>query len=500
VDLIETTIDDLQSEMATGQATATEIVHAYITRIATLDRRGPTLNSVLEINPDAIEIAAGLDAERRARGPRGPLHGIPVLIKDSIDTHDAMLTTAGSLALVDSRPARDAFVVRRLREAGAVLLGKSNLSEWANFRSRHSSSGWSARGGQCRNPYALDRSPCGSSSGSAAAVAANLATVAVGTETNGSILCPGAMCGVVGIKPTVGLTSRSDVVPVAHSEDTVGSFGRTVRDAVLVLGVLTGPDDRDPASLASSGRRHDDYTPFLLEDGLRGARIGVPREVYCGYSDKADRILAEALDVMRALGAIIVDPADIPTARAMALGPSELEVLLYEFKADVNAYLGSADRAGSIRSLREVIAFNAEHADTEMPYFGQELFEMAEAKGPLTNGAYREALATNHRLSRNEGIDAVLQSYKLDALVMPSTIPAFKIDLINDDPDISSSSQAAALAGYPAITVPAGFAGALPVGITFMGAAFTEPVLIKLAYAFEQATHARRTPGFVPQT
>jgi amidase len=500
LNLVETTIGELQSQMASGECTSTDLVHGYLARIAALDRHGPTLKSVVEINPAASEIAAGLDAERRARGPRGPLHGIPILIKDNIDTADAMLTTAGSLALVDSRPARDAFVVQRLREAGAVLLGKTNLSEWANFRSTHSSSGWSARGGQCRNPYALDRSPCGSSSGSAAAVAANLAAVSLGTETDGSILCPGAMCGVVGIKPTVGLTSRSGVVPIAHSQDTVGSFGRTVRDASLVLGMVTGTDSRDPASLASEGRRHDDYTPFLQRDGLRGTRIGVAREVYCGYSDKADRILAEALDVMRDLGATIVDPADIPTARAMASGPSELEVLLYEFKADLDSYLGSRDRAGAIRSLHETIAFNAGHAGSELPYFGQELFEMADAKGPLTDAAYQEALATNHRLSRDEGIDAVVQAHQLDALVMPTTAPAFKIDLINGDPDVSGSSQPAALAGYPAITVPAGFAGPLPVGITFIGTAFAEPILITLAYAFEQATQARQVPRFEFET
>ena len=451
---------------------------------------------MIEINPDAVEIAAALDLERRERGPRGPLHGIPILIKDNIDTADAMHTTAGSLALVDSRPARDAFVVQRLRAAGAVLLGKTNLSEWANFRSTHSSSGWSARGGQCLNPYALDRSPSGSSSGSAVAVAANLSAVSLGTETDGSILCPAAMCGVVGIKPTVGLISRAGVVPIAHSQDTVGTFGRTVRDAAIVLGVLTGPDQQDPATTAGENRYRDDYTPFLDAHGLKGARLGVAREVYCGYSDRADRILAGALDVMRGLGATIVDPADIPTARTMASWSSELEVLLHEFKADLNRYLGSPEHTGSIRSLEDVINFNLEHATSELQLFGQELFEMAQSKGPLTEAAYREALAANHRFSREEGIDAVLQTYGLDALVMPTTSPAFKIDAINGDPHVDSSAPPAAVAGYPAITVPAGFAGALPVGITFMGTAFSEPVLMKLAYAFEQATRARHAPRY----
>jgi amidase len=475
-------------------------VHAYLGRIDVLDRRGPALRSVVEINPDAVEIATALDLERRERGPRGRLHGIPILTKDNIDTVDAMLTTAGSLALVDSRPARDAFVVQRLRAAGAILLGKTNLSEWANFRSTHSSSGWSARCGQCLNPYALDRSPGGSSSGSAVAVAANLCAGSLGTETDGSILCPAAMCGVVGIKPTVGLISRAGVIPIAHSQDTVGTFGRNVRDAAIVLGVLTGPDERDLATSGGKNQPRHDYTLFLQQDGMKGARIGVAREVYCGYSAKADRILAGALDVMRDLGATIVDPADIPTARIMDSGSSELDVLLYEFKADLNRYLGSPERAGTIRSLEDVIAFNLDHASAELAHFGQERFELAQSKGLLTDAAYRDTLATNQRLSREEGIDAALQAHGLDALVMPTTSPAFKIDLINGDPDVRGSSQPAAVAGYPAISVPAGFAGPLPVGITFMGTAFAEPILIRLAYAFEQATQARQAPRYEQST
>jgi amidase len=377
-----------------------------------------------------------------------------------------------------------------------VLLGKANLSEWANFRSTHSSSGWSGRGGQTRNPYSLDRSPCGSSSGSAVAVAANLCAASLGTETDGSILCPAAANGVVGIKPTLGLTSRAGVIPIAHSQDVVGPFGRSVADAAVLLGAIAGPDPRDPASAASAGRAFADYTQFLDPNGLAGARIGIAREVYFGYNDKADAVASAAIATLRAAGAEIVDPANIPTARQMDDSKSEREVLLYEFKADLNAYLAELGAGAPVGTLAELIAWNRVHAEQEMPYFGQELFEMAEAKGPLTDAAYLAALAENQRLARAEGIDAVMDAYRLDALVMPTGGPAWKIDLLDGDHHMGGSSQPAALAGYPAITVPAGDAFSLPVGLTFMGRAYSEPTLIRLAFAFEQVTHARRPPAY----
>ena len=492
----EATIPALQAAMLAGEVTARQLVEAYLGRIAQLDQAGPTLRAVIETNPDALKIADGLDRERAANGPRGPLHGIPILLKDNIDTADRMLTTAGSLALASMRPAQDAFVAARLRAAGAVLLGKANLSEWANFRSTHSTSGWSGRGGQARNPYALDRTPCGSSSGSATAVAANLVVASLGTETDGSILCPGAINGVVGIKPTVGLTSRGGVVPIAHSQDTVGPFGRTVTDAAIVLGALTGVDLRDPATAESAGKAHSDYTAFLESGGLRGVRIGVARERYFGYSPPTDAVIEEALAALRAEGAGLVDPADIPTVKQMDESDGELTVLLTEFKASLNAYLAGLGAESLVRSLADLIAFNTAHAAEEMPFFGQELFEMAQEKGPLTDQAYLDALASNRRLARQEGIDAVMEQQQLDALVMPTTGPAWTIDLINGDHHSGGSSQPAALAGYPAITVPAGEVFGLPIGITFMGRAYSEPKLIRLAFAFEQATKARRPPTF----
>ncbi|GAC1512390.1 MAG: amidase [Chloroflexota bacterium] len=458
------------------------------------------LRSVIEINPDAERIAAALDAERTAGRVRGPLHGLPILVKDNIDTADSMLTTAGSLALVDTRPARDAFTVACLRRAGAVLLGKANLSEWANFRSTHSSSGWSARGGQCLNPWALDRTPSGSSSGSAAAVAAGIVVTSLGTETDGSILSPASACGVVGIKPTVGLTSRAGVIPVAHSQDTVGVFGRSVADAAAVLGALTGMDAGDPATQTDGRRAHDDYTQFLKTDGLRGARIGVARDVYFAYCPKAARIADEAIDAMRVSGASIIDPADITTARSMDNGDAELEVLLHEFKAELNAYLAGRSPNALVRSLDDLIRFNQEHADTEMQYFDQELLEMAVQRGPTTETVYLEALRTNHELSRERGIDAVMESCRLDALVMPTGSPAIKIDLINGGQAYGGSSRPAALAGYPAVTVPAGYASGLPVGLTFVGRAWSEPILLRLAYAFERATQVWRAPGYILST
>ena len=495
--LEEVTISELQVEMTAGSITARQLTEMYIERIQALDKKGPNLQSVIEINPDAVEIAQQLDRERAATGPRGPLHGIPILLKDNIATLDKMETTAGSLALLGARPPRDAFVAQRLRAAGALILGKTNLSEWANFRSSNSSSGWSGRGGQTRNPYILDRTPCGSSSGSAVAVAANLAAAALGTETDGSILCPSSINGVVGIKPTVGLTSRAGVIPIAHSQDTVGPFGRTVSDAAAVLNAITGADSHDPATQTSVNHSHIDYTKFLDANGLTGARIGVCREVYFGYSARTDAIINAGIEQMAALGATIIDHANIPTAQQMSSSQSELHVLLYEFKADLNVYLNELTES-SVRSLADIIAFNDAHAAQEQPYFGQEIFLQAEQTTGLTDPLYLNALAENHRLARQDGIDAVMDEYRLDALVMPTRGPAWCIDWINGDHDIGGSAQAAALAGYPAISVPAGFVFGLPVGMTFMGRAFSEPTLIKLAYAFEQATKQRRPPQFLP--
>ncbi len=497
-ELEEITIAELRSALDAQRISARELVDMYLARIDAIDRNGPRLNSIMEINPDAQAIADALDQELQRGSPRGPMHGIPVLIKDNFDTADQMLTTAGSLALTKSRPQQDATVVQRLREAGAIILGKTTLSEWANFRGFQSSSGWSGRGGQCLNPYVLDRSPCGSSSGSPAAVSANLAAIALGTETDGSIVCPSHVNGVVGLKPTVGLTSRAGVIPIAHSQDTVGPHGRTVADVAAILGVLAGPDARDPMTEAGAGHAHRDYTQFLDPNGLRGARIGVPRnaEVF-GYSRQADAITEAAIDVLRDLGAEVIDPADFPNADAMMEEPGEFEVLLYEFKADLNDYLATRNDP-EIGSLEDLIRFNDEHAAEELLYFGQEIFHMAQEKGPLTEQVYQDALAKNHRLSREGGIDAILQQHNLDALIAPTGSPAWKIDLINGDLFLGASSSPAAMAGYPLLTVPAGHAFGVPVGLTFMGTAYSEATLIKLAYAFEQATKIRQTPRFLP--
>ena len=494
-DLEEATIVALQAAMQGRRFSARELAAMYLARIEAIDRRGPGVNSVIEINPDALEIATTLDQERADGRHRGPLHGIPVLLKDNIDTGDRMLTTAGSLALVGSRPRRDATVAASLRQAGAVILGKTTLSEWANFRSTRSASGWSGRGGQCRNPYVLDRTPCGSSSGSAAAVAANLAAAALGTETDGSIVCPSNACSVVGIKPTVGLTSRSGVIPIAHSQDTVGPHARTVADAAAVLDAIAGPLDRDPITLIAD-RAPASYTAYLDPDGLRGARIGVPRHRCWGSSTEADAIGEGALETMRRLGAEIVDPADIPTADALGEEPGEFEVLLYEFKTDLNAYL--RERGDPVAtSLAALIRFNEEHAAAEMPHFGQEIFLQAEEKGPLTDRRYLETLTRNQRLARAEGIDAVMDAHRLDALVAPGG-PPWPTDLVHGEPDVPSISTPAAMAGYPIVCVPAGYAGELPVGLNFVGRAWSEPLLIRLASAFEAAQPARKSPRFLP--
>src|SRR2546425_758254 len=481
--------------MRSGRYTARTLCEYYLGRIEDLDGRGPALHSVIEVNPDALRIAQELDAERKTKGPRGPLHGIPVLVKDNIATADRMATTAGSLALLGAKPPVDAFVVQRLRAAGAVLLGKANLSEWANFRSSNSSSGWSARGGQCKNPYALDRSPCGSSSGTAAGIAANFAAVGVGTETDGSIVCPSAACSLVGIKPTLGHVSRSGIVPIAHSQDTAGPMARTVSDAALLLGALAGADARDAATSAAP-TAVPDYTRSLDPKGLDGARIGVARTKLFGYHAATDAVINQAIDVLRRAGAVIVDPADIP--HLGEYDDAELTVLLYEFKADLNRYLAEFAPGAAVQTLQDVIEFNERNKEREMPYFGQELFLKAQDKGPLSDQAYRDALDKCRKLGREEGLQTILEREELDALVAPTGNPPWPIDLINGDHFLGGSSTPAAVAGFPHVTVPAGYVLGLPVGLSFIGAPWSEGTLVKLAYAYEQASALRRPPRFLP--
>jgi len=492
--LDEVSIVALQEGMKSGKFTARSLVDEYLRRIEEIDRNGPALKSVIEVNPDARAIAEALDKERKAKGARGPMHGIPILIKDNIGTRDRMSTTAGSLALVGSRPPADSFVVERLREAGAVILGKTNLSEWANIRSSHSTSGWSARGGLTRNPYALDRNACGSSSGSGAAVAANLCAVAVGTETDGSIVCPSSANGIVGIKPTLGLVSRYGIIPIAHSQDTAGPMARTVTDAAILLGALAEIDPRDSATTESRGKAVRDYTQFLDPKGLRGSRIGVVRKLF-GFHDRVDRMTNAAMEEMKRQGAELIDPVAIESLGKF--DDSEQEILLYELKADLNAYLAALGPGSPVHSLKEVIDFNERHRDKEMPFFGQDLFLKAEAKGPLTDKPYLDSLERNHRLTRAEGIDAVMEKNHLDALIAPTGGPAWLTDLVDGDHDLGGSSSLPAVAGYPNINVPAGFVFGLPVGIAFFGRAYGEPTLIKLAYAFEQATRVRQAPKFL---
>ena len=484
-------IRGLQRAMRSGEITARLLLDRCLERIDAIDRNGPKLNSILEVNPDAMAIAETLDAERTQDGPRGPLHGIPVVLKGNIDSADRMTTTAGSLSLAGSIPPRDAFLVERLRAAGALILGKANLSEWANFRGKNSLSGWSSQGGQTRNPYDSDRSPCGSSSGSAVAVAAALCAVAIGTETDGSIVCPAQTCGIVGIKPTIGLVSRTGIIPIAHSQDTAGPMARTVEDAAILLNALIGEDPRDPATRTAPFERGVDYARHLDLDGLRGARIGVARNFF-GSHRGVDRLMGSCLEAMKDLGAVLVDPANVETAQA--LREPELEVLLYEFKHDLNAYLASLGPGAPVKSLDEIIAFNEAHADEVMPHFGQELMMMAQGKGPLTEEAYSKALETNLRLARVEGIDATLQKYDLDAIVAPTGGPAWLIDTVHGDYGIGGCSSPAAVAGYPHVTVPAGYVAGLPVGLSFFGAAWDEAKLIRFAFAFERTTEARRPP------
>jgi amidase len=490
----EATVVALQARMKAGTLTSRALTSAYLDRIAAVNTTGPSLHAVIETNPDALTMAAALDAERAAGKVRGPLHGIPVLLKDNIDTGDKMQTTAGSMALVGAPAPRDAFVAERLRAAGAVIIGKTNLSEWANFRSTRSSSGWSGRGGQTRNPYVLDRNPCGSSSGTGSAISANLATIGIGTETDGSIICPSSICGLVGIKPTVGLVSRSGIIPISATQDTAGPMTRTVADAAAVLTAIAGVDTRDAAT-ADAKTHAVDYTTFLDAKALSGARIGVARNM-AGFHPTVDAAFEVAIAALRAAGAVIVDAANVPTVGKT--DEAETEVLLYEFKDGINAYLASRGATTRMKTLEDLIAFNRANASTEMPWFGQEQFEKAQAKGSLTDARYREALALCRRLSREDGVDAVLSTHNVEAIIAPSNGPSWPTDLLNGDHIMGGNTSVAAVAGYPSITVPMGFAGPVPLGLSFIGGAWSEGRLIALAYAFEQATKARRAPTFLP--
>ncbi len=495
-ELDELTIDGAQKAFQSGQYSSRSLTEKYLQRIREIDKAGPMINSVIEINPDALEIAEALDRERKATGPRGPLHGIPILIKDNIDTGDRMKTSAGSLALADSSAPKDAFVAGRLRKAGAVILGKTNLSEWANIRSSHSTSGWSGRGGLTSNPYALDRNACGSSSGTGAGVSANLCVAGVGSETDGSVVCPSSANGLAGLKPTVGLVSRSGIVPISHSQDTAGPMARTVRDVAILLGAMAGADPEDAATaVLSNDKLFPDYTKFLDAAGLRGARLGVVRK-YFGFNDAVDQLMETLLGEMKSAGAEIVDPADIPTIGKF--DESELTVFFYELKADLAAYFARRGSSSPVKTLKDVIEFNERNRSREMPYFGQDIFLKSEQKGPLSSKEYIDALDLNHRLSRAEGIDFVMDKFKLDALVAPTGGPAWITDLINGDHVAGGSSSAAAVAGYPNINVTAGYLWGLPVGISFFGRAWSEPTLLKIAYSFEQLTKARQKPRFLP--
>lgn len=489
--ILDAGVAEQQAQMRAGKLTSHALVSQYLARIKAIDQAGPRLRSVIELNPDALSIAAALDRERVAGKVRGPLHGIPVLLKDNIATGDKMATSAGSLALDGVRARRDAHVAAQLRAAGAVIIGKTNLSEWANMRSTHSVSGWSGRGGQTRNPYALDRNTSGSSSGSAAAMAASLATLAVGTETDGSIVSPSSTCGIVGIKPTLGLVSRSGIIPIAHSQDTAGPMTRSVSDAAYLLAALAG-SDADDAATREASQRATDYTQALRKDGLQGKRIGVARNFF-GSSDAVDSIIERELAVLKAQGAVLVD---VKVPNVDKYNDSELEVLLYEFRPDLEAYLANYAPHAPVKSMADIIAFNDKHAGREMPFFGQEHLVAAQAKPGLDAKEYREALANNHRYARAEGIDAVLAEHKLDALVAPTGGVAWLTDYINGDHYGGSFSSPAAVAGYPHVTVPAGYARGLPVGLSFVGAAWSEAALIAMAYAYEQATLRRRAPTF----
>lgn len=489
-ELKEISINGLQRLMKAGNLTALEICKSYLDRIKQID---PLLNSVIEINPDALDIAAKMDQERQAGKIRGPLHGIPVLIKDNIDTGDKMATSAGSLAMQNNMAEQDAFIVQKLRKAGAILLGKTNLSEWANFRSTNSSSGWSGRGGQVRNPYFLDRSPCGSSSGTGAAISANLATVGIGTETNGSIVCPSGNNGLVGIKPTLGLWSRRGIIPIAHSQDTAGPMTRTVRDAAILLGALTGFDSNDANTGIPPGTTYTDYTPFLKTNGLKGKKIGIATQMLSS-NPEVKHLLEQAMDKMKNQGAELVG---VEFEHNRKWGKPSYEVLLYEFKADLNKYLKSHPQSG-IRSLEDLIAYNNEHAESEMPWFGQEIFEKAQEKGDLNSPEYLEALEKSKRYAGKEGIDKVMEEHNLDAIIAQTNDPSWMIDWVHGDHFSGGSSSPAAISGYPNITVPMGFVKELPIGLSFFGKAWTESKLLEIAYAYEQCTKHRKSPELLP--
>ncbi|MBD0331869.1 MAG: amidase [Chitinophagaceae bacterium] len=492
--LNEITVAALQEKMKSGEYSSEKIVQLYLDRINNIDKTGPAVNSVIEVNPDALTIARQMDAERKSGKVRSLLHGIPVLIKDNIDTADKMKTSAGSLALANSIALQDSFVAKKLREAGAVIIGKTNLSEWANIRSSRSTSGWSGRGGLTKNPYVLDRNACGSSSGTGTAIAANLATIGIGTETDGSVVCPSSHNSLVGIKPTLGLVSRSGIIPIAHSQDTAGPMCRCVADAAALLSVLTGIDDRDKATAASNGKTETDYTKFLDVNGVRGMRIGVARK-YFGFNNGVDKLMNDAINTIKQRGAVIVDSADIP--HTGEYDATELDVLLYELKADLNTYLTRLGPNAPVKTLKDIIDFNEKNKDRELKYFGQDLFIKAEEKGPLTTKEYVDALKKNHRLSQAEGIDSIMNKEKLDAIIAPTGGPAWPTDLINGDHFTGGYSTPSAVAGYPHITVPAGYVYGLPVGISIFGRAWSEGLLIKIAYAYEQATKHRRPPQFL---
>lgn len=493
-ELLEKEIPDLQKLMESGARSSRQLTQLYLDRIQALDSTGPQLRSVIEVNPDALAMAEAMDQERKAKGPRGPLHGIPILIKDNIDTADKMATTAGSLALIGPPPDQDAFVVKQLRAAGAVILGKTNLSEWANIRSTTSTSGWSGRGGQTKNPYVLDRNPCGSSSGSGTAVSANLCAVAVGTETNGSIVCPSSACGIVGIKPTHGLVSRAGIIPISSSQDTAGPMARTVRDAAILLASLSGMDAEDSTTAEANQRRCQDYLPYLDVDGLKGTRIGVARTFFKPIG-KLDKIMDPSLQAMRDAGAELIEVESL--SKIEEVGSAQMILLEYELKASMADYFKHRGARSPMKSLSDLILFNEAHRETELQYFSQDFFEAAEKRGPLTDFAYLEAKAKCLRLARTEGVDAAMETYQLDAIVLPTLGPACPTDLVNGDHWIGGCTDLSAISGYPSITVPGAMVHGLPVGLTFLGKPWSEPMLIKFAYAFEQKTRVRKPPAFL---